>query len=114
MEHSELVRNLKKNGAVILANLTAEECDLTHHGIGVVGEGAELLDAIKKLIIYRRPLDMENVIEELGDLEFFMEGLRQNLGITREQTIEHNIAKLLKRYPKGYSDEAAQTRADKA
>ena len=43
-------------------------------------------------------IDRENVIEELGDLEFYMEGVRQNLGITREETLNHNIQKLSKRY----------------
>lgn len=42
-----------------------------------------------------------------------MEGLRQRLGITREETITGNIVKLGKRYADGYSDKAAQERADK-
>lgn len=57
---------------------------------------------------------MENVIEELGDIEFYLEGMRQQLGITREQTLEANISKLSKRYHSGsYSDTQAQERADK-
>jgi len=51
----------------------------------------------------------------MGDLEFYMEGLRQGLGITREEVLAHNIAKLSKRYSSGsYSDKHAQERADKA
>ena len=82
--------------------------------MGVSGESGELLDAIKKATIYRKPIDMDNVIEELGDLEFYMEGLRQGLGITREQTLEANIKKLSVRYASlSYSDQQAQDRADK-
>lgn len=114
VEHSELVRCLAKPGSEILKSLSAADCDLWHMGTGVVTEAGELLDAVKKIVIYRRPPDRENVVEELGDLEFYMEGLRQRCGITREETIEHNIRKLEKRYASlSYSDQAAQARADK-
>lgn len=76
---------------------------------------SQLLDAVKKAVIYQKPLDIVNVIEELGDLEFYMEGLRQELRITREETLQATIDKLAVRY-KGlkYSDTSAQERADKA
>jgi hypothetical protein len=58
---------------------------------------------------------MENVIEELGDIEFHLEGLRQQLGLTREQTLISNTDKVGKRYVGySYSDQQAQDRADKA
>jgi NTP pyrophosphatase (non-canonical NTP hydrolase) len=83
--------------------------------MGVSGESGELLDAIKKAVIYNKPLDIENVIEELGDIEFYLEGLRQGLGIDRGETLDANVKKLSVRYEAGsYSDTAAQTRADKA
>jgi NTP pyrophosphatase (non-canonical NTP hydrolase) len=81
----------------------------------ICGEAGELFDAVKRAVIYRKDLDIANVIEELGDLEFYLEGLRQAYGLSREQTIEANIAKLSKRYESlSYSDTAAQTRADKS
>jgi NTP pyrophosphatase (non-canonical NTP hydrolase) len=83
--------------------------------MGISGEAGELVDAIKKSVMYRKPLDMEHVIEEMGDLEFYLEGLRQQLGITREQTLDANMLKLGARYSSGsYSDSQAVTRADKA
>jgi len=112
--HLVLVAALTKPGADIVATLTAEDAHSLHMAVGISGEAGELLDAIKKAAIYRKPIDLENVIEELGDLEFYMEGLRQGLGITREETIDANIAKLSKRYSSGsYSDKHAQERADK-
>lgn len=112
--HPELVSALAKPGQDIVATLTPEDAHALHMAVGVAGEAGELLDAVKKAAIYRKPLDRENVIEELGDLEFYMEGLRQGLGISREETIAHNIAKLSKRYSSGsYSDKHAQERADK-
>jgi NTP pyrophosphatase (non-canonical NTP hydrolase) len=113
--YSEMVAALAKPGEKIASELTGEDAHLIHMAIGISGESGELLDAIKKRAVYRKELDRENVIEELGDLEFYMEGLRQGLGITRDQCIEANTAKLSKRYASlKYSDDAAQQRADKA
>ena len=113
MTHPALVLALCKSGKDIQASLTYQGAHLLHMVVGISGEAGELLDAIKKATIYNKELDVANVIEELGDLEFYMEGLRQGLGITREQTLDHNIAKLTVRYGKKYSDQAAQQRADK-
>ena len=87
---------------------------LMHAAVGVAGEAGELLDAIKKVWVYSKPLDRENVIEELGDVEFYAQALRSLLDITREETIAANVAKLQRRYPEGYTDAAAIARADKA
>lgn len=113
MTHAELVAALKKNPAQIRNEITSIDLDMIHMIMGICGEAGELLDAIKKSVIYRKVLDRENVIEELGDLEFYLEGLRQCLSITREETVEHNISKLSERYGKTYSDKAAQERKDK-
>lgn len=110
---SSFVGSLKKDGQDIKESLTAEKCDLLHMGFGLVLEASELGDAIKKHVIYNKPLDRENVVEELGDIMFYMEGLMQALGISGEECIEANIKKLGVRYAQGYSDKAAQQRADK-
>jgi len=108
-----MVAALVKDGARIAEEITGSDAHLLHMAVGISGESGELLDAVKKAVIYRKPLDRINVVEELGDLEFYMEGLRQGLDISREETLEANIQKLGKRYQDGYSDKAAQDRADK-
>lgn len=112
--YPEFVASLAKPGDVILSQLTAHDCDLLHMGLALCGEAGELADAIKKPTIYRKPIDLENVKEELGDIEFYLEHIRQLTGITREEVIAANMEKLLKRYEQGYSDRAAQERKDKA
>lgn len=112
--HQELVEDLAKPGDAILQDLNAEKAHMLHMAVGISGEAGELLDAVKKATVYNKPLDRENVIEELGDLEFYMEGLRAKLEITREETLVANIAKLSTRYSSGkYSNQEAQERADK-
>lgn len=113
--HQEIVLALAKPGEAIVKELTPSQAHQIHMAIGISGEAGELLDAVKKAAIYQKPIDRENVIEELGDLEFYMEGLRQGLNISREETIQGNISKLSKRYAGlQYSNGAAQARADKS
>ena len=115
MKYEEMVRALFKRGSDIVRQLSEKDGSIWHAATGIAGEAGELLDAIKKKVAYQKPLDMENVIEELGDLEFYMEALRQELQITRQETLDANQSKLSKRYEKFiYSDKAAQERADKA
>jgi NTP pyrophosphatase (non-canonical NTP hydrolase) len=112
--HPELVKALVKSPHAVMGSLNSTKVDLIHAVMGITGEAGELLDGIKKHVIYDKDLDLDNVIEELGDMEFYMEQLRQRLDITREQTLDANIAKLKVRYEGlTYTDAAAQNRADK-
>lgn len=105
---------LAKDGGLIKDELTPEQASMLHMAIGISGESGELLDCIKKHTIYQKPLDVENVKEELGDLLFYMSNLMQSVGLTFEEILQHNIDKLSVRYSSGsYSNEQAQERADK-
>jgi len=114
MNHADLVKALSKPGHMIKEDMSPMQAELIHMAVGVSGEAGELLDAIKKYTIYQKSLDIDNLIEELGDLEFYMERIRQLLNIHRETTLKENIKKLSKRYSEGrYSNDAAQRRSDK-
>ena len=113
-DYVDMVNSLAKPGEDIIVTLTPEMAHNWHMATGVSGEAGELLDAVKKYAIYNKPADRENIIEELGDLEFYMEGLRQGFNISREETLYANVKKLGVRYSsKKYSDKQAQERADK-
>ena len=109
----EMVARNAKKPDLILAEITESKFDLAHAAWGIAGEAGELLDAIKKHVIYNRPLDINNVFEELGDIEFYLEQMRQRLCVTREHILTCNMDKLRKRYPEGFTNEAANVRADK-
>jgi NTP pyrophosphatase (non-canonical NTP hydrolase) len=114
-EYSKFVQTLCKSGSAIALGMTGMEAHLLHMAVGISGEAGEIIDAIKRHVIYRKALDVENVKEELGDLEFYMEGLRGALGISRDEVIEGNKQKLSKRFHSlTYQDSHAQERADKA
>ena len=113
-DFNKMTLALAKDGADIKRELTPEQASLLHMGCGVSTEANELLDAIKKHTIYQKPLDVENVKEELGDLLFYMSNLMQSVGLSFEEVLQHNIDKLSVRYSSGsYSNAQAQQRADK-
>jgi CRISPR/Cas system CSM-associated protein Csm2 small subunit len=78
----------------------------------------EVIDIVKKHIIYRKPLDRSLLVKTMTRFEESLFQLRDMYDLTREQTIKHNMEKLLTgekaRYKLGmYTDEQAQTRQDK-
>ncbi|QJI53386.1 MazG [Alteromonas phage vB_AcoS-R7M] len=90
-----------------------EEC-LIHAAIGVAGEGGEILDCAKRQFIYGKDLDVENLIEELGDIRFYYQQMLNMLGLNDQDIRAANMVKLMKRYPEGkYSDFHANARLDK-
>lgn len=99
---------------LIRESMSSSKAMLAHMAMGISGEAGELMDAIKKHVVYDRPLDEANVLEELGDLEFYMEGLRLHLGVSRKRILQMNMEKLNKRYSGAYSDQEAAQRKDKA
>lgn len=119
LEHQAMVTKLAKPGLAIIQQLDPRKAHLWHMASAAQGEAGELFDAVKRNAIYDKAIDRDNIIEELGDLEFYLQGIREGLGITREETLRHNINKLMTgdkaRYKSGeYSDQQAQDRADKS
>lgn len=84
--HPELVRALAKPGAAILDGLTPAMADLWHAATGVATETSELCEALLNFHDAGE-LDTENLIEELGDTEFYLQQLRTNLGVTRDEVM---------------------------
>lgn len=78
--------------------------DMLHGAIGVATEAGELLDALKRSVYYGQPLDRTNLIEELGDLEWYMAVLRKALDVSQEEVQRINIEKLRARYPEKFTD----------
>jgi NTP pyrophosphatase (non-canonical NTP hydrolase) len=120
MNFDTMVEQLFKAGPDLLAKLTEDQADFWHAATGVVTESCELLDAAKKFAVYQKPLDFENVVEEMGDTLFYLTAVIQMLNkmgykIDFSDCMRANKVKLYKRFPGfTYSNEAARARADKA
>jgi len=83
----------------------------------VVAAG-EMLDTVKKMVIYNKPIDLMDFIAKVINIQMQLVQVHLFYGITQAEAREHNMHKLLKgdnaRYKEGeYSDEAAQSRRDK-
>ena len=50
---------------------------INHMGLGIVGEMGEIVDQLKKAHIYGKPLDQINIIEEVGDVAYYVAGVVQ-------------------------------------
>ena len=111
--HREFVRKLCKAGNEIVSEITPIDAHRLHMAVGISGEAGELLDAVKKATIYRKPLDIANVREECGDLLFYIVGILDSIDTELDSVISENMAKLSTRYGKAYSNTAAIQRADK-
>lgn len=112
-DYKEFVWSRTKDGKAILSGISSGNAELLHAAIGICGEAGELLDAIKKHVIYGKVFDRVNVVEELGDIEFYMQMMRTALCVERIEILRANVEKLSKRYPVGYTDQAAIERKDK-
>jgi len=87
---------------------------LIHHSMGMSGESGELLDAVKKYIMYGKELDIVNIKEECGDILWYMARMLKLIGSDFGEVMKLNNEKLNgKRYKDGYSNRAAIERADK-
>lgn len=86
-----------------------------HIGLGITGEAGEFADAIKKEVIYGKPVDLQNILEELGDLLFYIQAACTMYGLPKQYVLQYNAHKLSERYVGlAYSDKAAISRADKS
>ena len=114
-DYRTFVRALCKAGSVIAEELTPDDAHRLHMAVGASGEAGELLDAIKKACIYRKPLDIANVREECGDILFYVTGLLDSIGFGLDEVISENMAKLSTRYQSmAFSNAAAIARVDKS
>lgn len=86
---------------------------ILHGAIGISGEAGEILDTLKKTLMYDKPLDINHVKEECGDLLWYMAILLDEAGLSFQDVMKCNINKLEKRYPKGFTEAAAKERKDK-
>lgn len=82
INHSDMVRALAKDPAEILNDMTEENAHLLHMAVGITGEIAELTQPVYEHVILRKVFDIENFIEEMGDVAFYLEGLCQGLNVT--------------------------------
>jgi NTP pyrophosphatase (non-canonical NTP hydrolase) len=78
-------------------NLSKINPRVAHAVIGLATESIELLEALKLAIESDQPIDEVNVLEELGDLAWYLAIAVDSLNGNWDTILEANIAKLAKR-----------------
>ncbi len=83
---------------------------LLHGMMGICTECGEIMDLAKKHSVYGRELDINKLVDECGDLLFYLTMCIIECGSNYDEVIDKNMAKLSERYQNGYSHEAANNR----
>jgi NTP pyrophosphatase (non-canonical NTP hydrolase) len=79
--------------------------------LGLGGETGEILDPIKKAIFHKhKTLDSAKLIDEYGDILWYVARGLSAAGLTMNDCMVHNVKKLDKRYASGFSHEASINR----
>ncbi len=99
--------------AMTTINKELSDRDALINGVmGLCGESGEVIDLVKKHISHGHELNRERLIDELGDVAWYIARIADVLGVELEDILEHNIEKLRKRYPDGFSKEASINRKE--
>ena len=85
----------------LISDLGGYVDNLMHMAAGISGEAGEVLDIVKKNFAYGKPLDQAHLIEELGDIVFYINGLLWMIDTSWDEVLTTNIRKLEARYPSG-------------
>jgi NTP pyrophosphatase (non-canonical NTP hydrolase) len=80
---------------------------ILHAAMGLCTEGGEIMDQVKKHVFYGSELDTVNLIEEGGDVLWYLTVLFDTLNISMADVMEINRRKLLARYGGKFSSDAA-------
>ena len=86
--------------------------DISALANGLTGEAGEVADEIKKYAGHGHWKDGVDIEKELGDVLWYIAAICKCLGLSMDKIAEANIAKLQKRYSKGFSTQGSIERAD--
>ena len=82
-------------------DLSKEE-RMKNAAMGMAGEVGEVVDALKKHFFQGHQLDVNEILDELGDVAYYVCLLCLELGIDFSQMCYNNMTKLARRYPDGF------------
>lgn len=97
--------------AMTTLNKELGKTDILINGVmGLCGESGEAIDIVKKYLAQGHELDKEHLIDELGDIAWYIAETATVLGVDLEEVLTRNINKLKKRYPDGFDSEKSVNR----
>lgn len=92
-------------------NTDLDDKEILINGVmGLCGESGEAINIVKKWIAQGHELDRQSLIEELGDIAWYLAETATALDLTLESVLKGNINKLKKRYPNGFAPQKSMMR----
>jgi NTP pyrophosphatase (non-canonical NTP hydrolase) len=89
-----------------------DKTSLLVSALGLCGEAGELAELLKKNIAQGHSLPDDNIVQELGDIMWYLAHACECFGYPMEVVAETNIKKLKARFPDGFSTERSVNRED--
>lgn len=92
--------------AMVTLNPELDKKDILINGVmGLCGESGEAIDLVKKHLAQGHELDKDKLINEIGDVAWYIAEIATVLDVELEEVLARNIEKLKKRYPEGFEKE---------
>jgi len=111
MNHADYTKEVLRTASAEMRPM-AVNSNLAHAIIGLSGEAGELIDELKRAIFYGAKLDEGHIVEELGDMLWYLTLALHAIGISMEDLRRLNAAKLRKRYVSGFTLAEATMKRD--
>lgn len=99
-------------GATSGAGTFAPETRQIVSALGAAGEAGEFANLVKKRLFHGHRIDQDKFVDELGDVLWYLAEAATAHGLTLDEVAKFNLAKLKRRYPHGFSEEASRNRTD--
>lgn len=86
------------------------ENKITNAALGMAGEVGEIIDHVKKWKYQGHELNKDEIINEIGDVFWYIAELTTALDTDWEYILDKNIEKLNRRFPNGFDSEKSINR----
>jgi len=104
------INEYQKLAMTTLNKELSNEQTLLNGCMGLCGESGEVIDLLKKHLSQGHDLNKKKMIEEIGDVAWYIAEIAYALNVDLETVLTRNIEKLKKRYPEGFSVERSLNR----
>lgn len=97
--------------AMTTLNPKLDKKDILINGVmGLCGESGEAIDIVKKWLAQGHELDRDHLVQELGDIAWYLAETATALDVSLEEVLQRNIDKLKKRFPGGFDAQKSRHR----
>lgn len=112
---TELVekQNYQDNVKRTLPGNMMQDAKLAMLCMGLAGETGEVVDHVKKHLFQGHELSREKIVDESGNVLWYLAGIFNMVGTTFDEVMNRNIDKLNKRYPNGFDAQKSINREEK-